>query len=371
MKEILFMWGLALLLVPVVLFFTNRIYGKSVTGIMGKLTGVMNLFYCGLFFMVGKLGYVHVLWALPLAYGLARLTNIVMKKLVTDPLSDTIKNINLLSEGNLDIRIDHKLEKKDNDMGLLVRSTRNLADKLTTLMGGMKKNADTLSTVSSHMNATARQLSLGSSDQASSTEEVASSMEEIVSNIQQNTQNARETEKAALITAGNASRLRNTTMESLESINSISGKISIINEIAFQTNILALNAAVEAARAGEYGRGFAVVAAEVRKLAERSKIAAEEINVISTRSVKVTQESSALLESMVTDIEKTAKLVQGITLASVEQNSGVGTINSSLQQLSMVTQQNSSASENLASNAEELNQQANELKELLSFFNLK
>ena len=371
MKDILMMWALAIVLVPVVLFATNRLYGNSVTGIMGKLTGVMNLFYCGLFFMVGKLGVIHVLWALPLAYGLARITNIIMKKLVTIPLADTIKKLNALSDGNLTITIDKKLEEKNNDMSLLAQSTHRLADKLNEILGSMSKITETLSVASDQLNGTAQQLSSGSAEQAASTEQVSSAMEEMASNIDQNTQNTLETEKTALLASGNAEKVKKASTESMDSIKRISEKINIINDIAFQTNILALNAAVEAARAGEAGRGFSVVAAEVRKLAERSKLAADEINTISSRSVKITEESMSLLNQMIPDIQKTSKLVQEITAANTEQSSGASQINSSLQQLNQITQQNTSASEEMASCAEAFISQSQELKELISYFHIK
>jgi len=148
----------------------------------------------------------------------------------------------------------------------------------------------------------------------------------------------------------------------------IADKVTIIGDIAFQTNILALNAAVEAARAGEHGRGFAVVAAEVRKLAEKSQIAAGEINALSKSSVQIAEESGKLLASIVPDIQKTARLVQEITAASIEQNSGAEQINNAINQLNQVTQQNAAAAEEMATSTEELSSQSDQLKDMIAFF---
>ncbi|MFP5221232.1 MAG: methyl-accepting chemotaxis protein, partial [Acidobacteriota bacterium] len=138
-----------------------------------------------------------------------------------------------------------------------------------------------------------------------------------------------------------------------------------------QTDLLALNAAIEAARAGEHGKGFAVVAAEVRKLAERSQQAAAEINTLSTSSTAVTESTGALLNRLVPDIQKTAELVQEISAASTEQNTGAAQVNKALQQLDQVVQQNASASEELSSTAEELAAQAEQLQSVIAFFQVE
>jgi methyl-accepting chemotaxis protein len=272
------------------------------------------------------------------------------------------------AKGDLTIKVPLKdLELKD-ELGDLARAMVEMGNRIENVISTIYSGAQNLSAASMQISSTTQQLSQGANEQASAVEEVSSSMEEMVSNIQQNSDNATQTEKIAFSSAQKISEVANASQKSLQSVRDITAKINIINDIAFQTNILALNAAVEAARAGEHGRGFAVVAAEVRKLAERSKVAAGEIAEISKSSLLITEEAEKKMLSILPEIEKTAKLVQEITSASQEQNAGTDQINNAIQQLNNVTQQNAAASEELATNAEELSGQAEQLKDIVSYF---
>lgn len=270
-----------------------------------------------------------------------------------------------VAEGDLTATID--IYQKD-EIGELADSLRNMITKIKDIVESIKSGADSISGAGNEVSSASQQLSQGANEQASAAEEVSSSMEQMAANIQQNTDNAQQTDKISLNVSQGVQKVGSAAKESLESIRNIADKINIINDIAFQTNILALNAAVEAARAGEHGRGFAVVAAEVRKLAERSKIAADEIVALASRSVDVTESASELMGGLIPEIEKTAKLVQEIAAASIEQSSGSDQINNAIQQLNLVTQQNAAASEELATSSEELSSQAEQLKDLISFF---
>ncbi len=290
---------------------------------------------------------------------------IVITRLITVPVKKGLMLTEKVAAGHLDVEID--IDQKD-EIGQLGYALERMVTKLRDIVFNIVNGAENIASASQQMSATAQEMSQGATEQASSAEEVSSSMEEMAANIQQTTDNSQQTQAIVSsatkgIIEGNAS-----SSQSAESMRNIASKISIISEIAFQTNILALNAAVEAARAGEHGKGFAVVASEVRKLAERSKVAAEEINHVSTDGVNIAEKAGKQLEDLVPEIEKTAKLVEEITSASMEQNSGADQINSAIQQLNQVTQQNAAASEEMATSAEELSSQADSLRELVAFF---
>ncbi len=292
---------------------------------------------------------------------------VVLTRAIVAPLNKGVKFAQEVAAGNLTASVD--VNQKD-EIGILAEALRQMVEKLRSIVISIRDGADNIASASQQMSSGAQQMSQGATEQASSTEEVSSSMEEMASNIQQNTDNARQTEKIAIAATGGIREGSKSTSIAVDSMKNIADKIKIINDIAFQTNILALNAAVEAARAGEHGRGFAVVAAEVRKLAERSKIAADEIDGLSRNGVEVADRAGKQLAEIVPEIEKTAKLVQEIAAASVEQNSGADQVNNAIQMLNQVTQQNAAAAEEMATSSEELSSQADQLKEIISYFKI-
>jgi methyl-accepting chemotaxis protein len=259
----------------------------------------------------------------------------------------------------------------NDEIGDLVKSLNMMVEKLRQVVEEALTAANNVSAGSQELSASAEQLSQGATEQASSAEEASSSMEEMASNVKQNADNANQTEKIAARSAQDAEASGIAVGRAVNAMQTIAEKITIVQEIARQTDLLALNAAVEAARAGEHGKGFAVVASEVRKLAERSQAAAAEIGTLSTESVKVAQEAGGMLSKLVPDIKKTAELVQEITAACREQDVGSAQINQAIQQLDKVGQQNASASEQVSSTSEELASQAEQLQSTISFFRIE
>ena len=268
-----------------------------------------------------------------------------------------------IANGNLTVEIR---ERSAQDK--LMQALGSMVSGLTQTVSDIRSIAGEVSAASQSISTASIQVSKGASAQAAAAEEASSSMEEMVSNIKQNADNAQQTDKIANKSAKDALESGKSVLEAVAAMKEIANKISIIEEIARQTNLLALNAAIEAARAGEHGKGFAVVAAEVRKLAERSQKAAGEINQLSATTLKVSEKSGEMLDKLVPDIQRTAELVQEISSASKEQDTGAEQINKALQQLEQVIQQNASASEEMASTTEELTGQSEQLVSALSFF---
>jgi methyl-accepting chemotaxis protein len=286
---------------------------------------------------------------------------------ISRPLKRLMGVVDSVAEGDLEVDLD---TNRGDEIGELMRKIAQMVEKIHTVVIDVANASENVANASRAMSASTEQMSQGATEQATSSEEASSSMEEMSSNIRQNADNALQTEKIAVKAAEDTVKGGQAVSETVNAMSDIAEKISIIEEIARQTNMLALNAAIEAARAGEHGKGFAVVAAEVRKLAERSQSAASEIIQLSSNSMEVAEQAGQMLEQMVPDIRKTAELVQEIAAASSEQNAGAAQINKAIQQLDHVTQQNASAAEEMSSTAEELASQAVHLGDTISFFKI-
>ncbi len=285
----------------------------------------------------------------------ALLIAVVMTLSITRPLKTAVMINNKLSEGDLSVDFQVDMRRRD-EIGQLLIAMQHMVEKLREIAGSVQSGAMNVASGS-------EELSQGASEQAASAEEASSSMEEMVANIRQNSDNSLQTEQLAVRAAADARESGQAVAETVAAMKDITQKIGIIEEIARQTHMLSLNATIEAAKAQEYGKGFAVVAAEVRALAERSRTAASEINSMANSNVAVAEKAGTLLHKLVPDIQKTAELVQEISAASREQNTGAGQINQAVQQLDQVIQQNAAVSEELAAQAEQL-------QSIIAFFKL-
>jgi methyl-accepting chemotaxis protein len=305
----------------------------------------------------GKIGFF-----LNLAEGINKVL-----QLSEEGLNDIARIMEALSRGDLSQRINKSYSGL---FGGLKDYTNKTVDKISEVIEEVRSNSEALLNASEQVSATAQSLSQSASEQAASVEETSASLEQMSSNINMNAENSRQTNIIATKTAESAKQGGASVLETVKAMKQIAEKIGIIEDIAYQTNLLALNAAIEAARAGEHGKGFAVVASEVRKLAERSQVAANEIGDLATTSVGIAETAGKLISDIVPAINKTADLVQEISASTAEQASSVGNINKAVAQLDAMTQQNASSSEELASTSEELSGQADNLRNVIGFFSL-
>jgi methyl-accepting chemotaxis protein len=302
-----------------------------------------------------------------MALGFSIFISVYISRLITKPLLKGIAFARQMAKGDLNAEID--VNQKD-EIGILATNLQTMSNRLREIISYVSTTADHLASASLELSSTSQLVSQGASEQASAAEEVSAAIEEMAANIQQNKDNTKQTEIFAIKAEKDICQGSDKVIRTMDAMREIANKISIIGDIAFQTNILALNAAVEAARAGEHGRGFGVVATEVGKLSERSKLAATEIDQLTKSSVFNAEEAGKLMDEIVPDIQKTSQLIQEITAANFEQSAGADQINLAIQQLNVVTQQNAATSEELSTNAVELSAQAEQLREIISFFKI-
>lgn len=351
------------------LYFVLRTLSKnSFLSQMFLVTGAAMILTAEAFYIAGTLGPFHLVWAIPVALILNVIAYMVIigsTKKSIDEIVDTIQGI---SKGNIKHSIAPGTLERNDEIGKLANATKETVNVLSDLISSVKTGVENINNACHQLNISSQHLSQSASQQAASVEEVSSSMQEMTANIEQNSSNATETEKIASHAAIQIKENKNAVEVTVQSMNEIAKKINIINDIAFQTNILALNAAVEASHAGIHGRGFAVVAAEVRKLAENSKQAADEIDRLSKSGVSVAQNAGEQLERIVPEIEKTAKLILEISSASMEQRAGSDQINQAVQHLNSITQESAASSEELASSVEQLMNHAEALLDKVSGF---
>jgi methyl-accepting chemotaxis protein len=291
----------------------------------------------------------------------------LFNKFITAKIHIVLDVLDNLKQGKLQ---NKEINTNSNDeIGLIMKAVDKLNQTFKEIVSKIHSSSQRLSSSSINMSDVSQLIADGSNEQASSVEEVLASIEEMSANIENNSENSLRTEKISDNTFEGLRKMSDEAELSLKYIREIADKITVINDIAFQTNILALNAAVEAARAGEHGRGFAVVAGEVRKLAERSKFSADEINKLANDCVNITESSHDMMTELIPEIGNTTNLIKEITASSMEQKTGASQISSAISQLNEVIQRNTKFADDLSKYSGDLEKESQELKARVSFFN--
>jgi|tagenome__1003787_1003787.scaffolds.fasta_scaffold20898178_2 methyl-accepting chemotaxis protein len=285
---------------------------------------------------------------------------------LTQSINQISETLSRLSKGDLDATVP-ELGTID-ELRRMSRQFGEFVAEVARVLTSVRSAANALVAASSQVSSASQALSQGTTEQATSVQEITANLEQMNAIINQNASNSTETRRIAVKGAREAEEGGKAVQETVGAMHKIADRVSIIEEIARQTNLLALNAAIEAARAGDQGRGFSVVAAEVRKLSERSQAAAKEIGELATSSVRIAERSGSLLGELLPSIRKTAELVEEVAAGSNEQATGVQQINRAMSQVDQVTERSATAAEQLASTAEEMTAQAHALRDLVSAF---
>ncbi|HEX3007997.1 MAG TPA: methyl-accepting chemotaxis protein [Bacteroidales bacterium] len=357
-------------LIPIYYVTMKMLFKKTIIFKVGMVLLIIFETMPWITFFLGAKGIGHIWWALPLCWIFIFITFFIMMRIIKTPLQKLSKKLDQISNGDLNVVLDDEEFKENNEFQEIASSVNNLSTQLKGAIGSITDVSKELKYAGKEISGNSQHLSQIVSEQAAAIEEISSSMEEIAASIQRNADNAKETEVESKTIKDQINVILTKSEQSLAAVRNIAEKINIINDIAFQTNILALNAAVEAARAGDQGKGFAVVATEVRRLAEKSKLASDEIQLLSRESLDTSAETNQIISDIVPRIGKATTLIQEISVASMEQNSGATQINYSIQQLNNSSQLSATSSEELAATASTIDEHSEKLVEHTAFFTI-
>ncbi len=364
LSQLLFRVVLGLVVAAVVLwFFFRKSTGFKIGIILTVLANILTTSS-----RLSELGYYSSMVSVSIVAVFTILAIYLINSLFKKPLKGFAESVEQLAQGNLNVEFSSSTS--ENELSKLNDSLSQLQTSLRGIVSEIAQNADSLNSASGQIHGISETLSSGASGQASSAEEIAASMEELRSYISENTQQSKFASERSRNIHRSILDIGQKASVSVESHGVVNDKIQIIMDIAAQTNILALNAAIEAARAGENGKGFSVVASEVRKLAERSRVAAEELTALSETTKEQADSAGERIAEIIPEIDTAAKLVDDISQASLERGHSVEQVSSAVHELNRVAQQNAQTSEELATTSEGMTVQAEKLRELIAYFKL-